>query len=258
MYAYLKGEITFRAPAYLTLEVNGIASFDRFLITMEPVGAALENPTGAVLLEGVISADLLVLLTDTPGLLTADPRIDNSASLIEEIRIVDREIEALAGGAATAMSQGGMASKLSAAKIASWSGVDAIIAAAHRPSVLVDAVTETSGVGTLVRARDERLNARKLWIAFALASTGTITVDAGAREALLRSGGSLLAVGVTGADGDFAAGDAVEVVGPDGEVFAKGLAGHGATDVRAAIGERSVDVIHRDDFVLLPDAVRSA
>ncbi len=216
-----------------------------------------DNDRIAALVAHLIHADLLVLLTDTPGLLTADPRTDNSASLIEEIRIVDREIEALAGGAASTMSQGGMASKLSAAKIASWSGVDAIIAAAHRPSVLLDAVNAATGVGTLVRARSERLNARKLWIAFALASGGTVAVDDGARQALLRGGGSLLAVGVTGATGDFAAGDAVEILGPDGEAFAKGLVGHSADDVRMSVGERSVEVIHRDDFVLLPDAVRS-
>jgi glutamate 5-kinase len=216
-----------------------------------------DNDRIAALVAHLIHADLLVLLTDTPGLLTADPRTDNSASLIEEIRTVDREIEALAGGAASSMSQGGMASKLSAAKIASWSGVDAIIAAAHRPSVLLDAVNAASGVGTLVRARSERLNARKLWIAFALASAGTVAVDDGARQALLRGGGSLLAVGVTGATGDFLAGDAVEIVGPDGEAFAKGLVGHSADDVRVSVGERSVEVIHRDDFVLLPDAVRS-
>ena len=217
-----------------------------------------DNDRIAALVAHLVQADLLVLLTDTPGLLTADPRTDNSASLIEEIRIVDREIEALAGGAASSMSQGGMASKLSAAKIASWSGVDAIIAAAHRPSVLIDAVTETSGVGTLVRARSERLNARKLWIAFALAGVGSITVDDGARQALLRGGGSLLAVGVTEASGSFASGDAVEIVGTDGETFAKGLVGHSADEVRSSIGERAVEVIHRDDFVLLPDAVRSA
>ncbi len=216
-----------------------------------------DNDRIAALVAHLIHADLLVLLTDTPGLLTADPRTDNTASLIEEVRIVDREIEALAGGAASSMSQGGMASKLSAAKIASWSGVDAVIAAAHRPAVLLDAVNAVPGVGTLVRARSERLNARKLWIAFALASAGTIVVDDGARQALLRGGASLLAVGVTDATGSFVVGDAVEITDSAGEVFAKGLAGLSGDEARDSIGERLVEVIHRDDFVLLPDAVRS-
>ena len=213
-----------------------------------------DNDRIAALVAHLIHADQLVLLTDTPGLLTADPRIDSQASLIEEIRSVDREFEAMAGEASSSMSRGGMASKLSAAKIASWSGVETIIAAAHRPNVLVDAVTESTGVGTLVRARAERLGARKLWIAFALASQGHITVDAGAKRALLDHGGSLLAVGVTAVSGSFVAGDAVEVAGPDGVAFAKGLAGLSAADAEASIGQREVAAVHRDDFVVLPSA----
>lgn len=212
-----------------------------------------DNDRIAALVAHLVHADQLILLTDTPGLLTADPRVDQNASLIEEIHTVDREIEALAGAAATTMSQGGMASKLSAAKIASWSGVETVIAAAHRPNVLADAVINSSGVGTLVRAQNERLNARKLWIAFAVASKGHLHVDAGARRAVLAEGGSLLAVGLTQVDGDFAAGDAVEVRGPEGEVFAKGLVGLDASDLRAAIGERAIEAIHRDAFVIMPD-----
>jgi len=211
-----------------------------------------DNDRIAALVAHLVRADMLILLTDTPGLLTADPRVDAQASLIEEIQIVDREIEAMAGSASSTMSQGGMASKLSAAKIASWSGVDSVIAAAHRPNVLIDAAASASGVGTLVRARAERLSARKLWIAFALASQGQIVVDDGARDALVSRGGSLLAVGVTSVSGSFAPGDAVEVVGSDGCVFARGLAGVASGDVASAVGERSVEVIHRDDFVVLP------
>ncbi|MCL4118441.1 UNVERIFIED_CONTAM: hypothetical protein GTU68_041650, partial [Idotea baltica] len=214
-----------------------------------------DNDRIAALVAHLVHADLLVLLTDMPGLLTADPRVDAHASLIEEIRSVDREFESMAGSAASTMSQGGMASKLSAAKIASWSGVETIIAAAHRPKVLRDAVMQTTGVGTLVRARSERLNARKLWIAFALASQGQLRVDAGAKRALLEQGGSLLAVGLTGVSGEFVAGDAIEVVGPDDVVFAKGLVGLASDEAITAVGEQSVEVIHRDDFVLLPAAV---
>ena len=213
-----------------------------------------DNDRIAALVAHLVHADLLVLLTDTPGLLTADPRVDAHASLIEEIQIVDREIEAMAGSASSTMSQGGMASKLSAAKIASWSGVESVIAAAHRPNVLVEAAQGVAGVGTVVRAHSERLNARKLWIAFALASQGQVVVDDGARQALVSRGGSLLAVGVTAVSGHFAAGDAVEIVGTDGEVFAKGLASVGVDDASRSIGEREVEVVHRDDFVVLPAA----
>jgi len=211
-----------------------------------------DNDRIAALVAHLVHADTLVLLTDTAGLLTADPRVDERASLIEEIAIVDREIEAMAGSALTTMSQGGMASKLSAAKIASWSGVETVIGAAHRPNILRDIVLRASGVGTVVRARKERLSARKLWIAFALASQGRLVVDDGAKRALLERGTSLLAVGLTGVSGQFLAGDAIEVVGPDGEVFAKGLAGLSAPEAEAAIGAREVEAIHRDDFVLLP------
>ncbi len=217
-----------------------------------------DNDRIAALVAHLVHADLLVLLTDTPGVLTADPRIDEHASLIEEIRSVDREIEAMAGSAATTMSQGGMASKLSAAKIASWSGVETIIGAAHRPNVLQDAVLRTPGVGTVVRARPERLSARKLWIAFAVASQGQLIVDAGAKNALLDRGGSLLAVGLTAVTGEFVAGDAIDVVGPDGVAFAKGLAGMNSIEAQAAIGEHEVKAIHRDDFVLLPAASATA
>jgi glutamate 5-kinase len=217
-----------------------------------------DNDRIAALVAHLVHADLLVLLTDTDGLLTADPRVDSQASLIEEILVVDREIELLAGGAATTMSQGGMASKLSAAKIASWSGVDALIAAAHRPGVILDAINDSKGVGTRVRARSERLNARKLWIAFALGSAGTITVDDGARRALTAEGGSLLTVGVLAVSGEFLAGSAVEVAGPDGVVFAKGLTSLDSTGLGESIGERSVEAIHRDAFVVLPDALASS
>jgi glutamate 5-kinase len=216
-----------------------------------------DNDRIAALVAHLVHADLLVLLTDTEGLLTADPRVDADASLIEEILEIDRELELLAGGAATSMSQGGMASKLSAARIASWSGVDAVIAAAHRPDVILDALDEEILVGTRVRSRGERLGARKLWIAFALGSTGRVSVDDGARQALMSRGGSLLAVGVRSVDGDFTTGSAVEVAGPDGVVFAKGLTSVDSQTLADSIGERSVEVIHRDHFVVLPDPIVS-
>jgi glutamate 5-kinase len=218
-----------------------------------------DNDRIAALVAHLVGAETLVLLTDTVGLLTADPRLDENASLIEEIVEVDHELEALAGGAGSARGSGGMSTKIAAAKIASWSGVRTVIAAAARDHVVVDAVEGVAGVGTVVHPRASRLTARKLWIAFAVGSQGTISVDAGARQALLRGGTSLLAAGVTGADGDFDAEDAVELAGPDGVVFAKGLSRLDTAGVRAAAGRRSADlpdgvpswVVHRDDLVVL-------
>ena len=149
-----------------------------------------------------------------PGVLTADPRLDAGASLIEEIVEVDHELEALAGGAGSARGSGGMATKIAAAKIAAWSGVRTVIADADRPGVLPDAVAGVAGVGTVVLPHDRDLPARKLWIAFAVGSAGTVVVDDGARRALER-GGIVAAAGRRGrGPGAFDADDAVEIAAP--------------------------------------------
>src|SRR5439155_9140558 len=163
-----------------------------------------------------------VLLTDTPGLLTADPRLGSEGSLIEEIVEIDHELERVAGGAGSPRGSGGMASKLAAAKMAAWSGVRSVIAAADRPGVLAGAVAGEPGVGTVVRPRDTRLSARKLWIAFAVAASGTVVVDDGARRGLTERRTSLLPAGVIDVQGDFGADAAVEVADTSGRVFAKG------------------------------------
>jgi glutamate 5-kinase len=219
-----------------------------------------DNDRLAALVAHLVEAEMLVLLTDTPGLLTADPRRDASASLIEEIVAIDRQLETLAGAAGTVRGSGGMASKLAAAKMATWSGVQAVIAGASRERVLQDAVAGTAGVGSVFRPRAHRLSARKLWIAFAVGASGRVTVDAGARAALEARSVSLLPAGVIRVAGSFDAGDAVELADPDGVVFAKGLVRFGAADLTASAGRRTAElrpdlpseVVHRDDLVLLP------
>jgi glutamate 5-kinase len=219
-----------------------------------------DNDRLAALVAHLLRADLLVLLTDAPGLLSADPRVDRHASLIEEIAEVDHEIEALAGGPGSVRGSGGMASKLAAAKIAAWSGVRVVIADAARPDVMVDAVSGAPGVGTVFVPREQRLAARKLWIAFAVAASGTVIVDEGARKALVERGVSLLPAGVLAVHGAFDADDAVGVAGPDGTVFAKGLSRHPSGRLEALIGRQTWqlpddvphEVVHRDDLVILP------
>jgi glutamate 5-kinase len=218
-----------------------------------------DNDRIAALVAQLLGAELLVLLTDAPGLMDADPRVVAEASLIEEIVEIDQQLEALAGGAGSARGSGGMASKLSAAKMASWSGVRAVIAAAGRPGVVDDAIAGRPGVGTIVLPRARRLSARKLWIAFALPSHGRVTIDAGAARAVAGGGRSLLAAGVVAVEGAFDAEDAVEVVGPDGAVVAKGLVRVDTPTLRSIAGRRSADlvdgsgeVIHADDLVVLP------
>ncbi len=210
-----------------------------------------DNDRLAALVAHLVGAQVLVLLTDAPGLLTADPRRSSEASLIEEVVEIDHQLERLAGGPGSAMGSGGMASKLAAAKIATWSGVEAVIADAGRPGVLAAALAGETGAGTVFRARERRLSARKLWIAFALGSSGSLVVDEGARTALTERGRSLLAPGVTGVTGGFRPGDAVEIGGPDGQVFAKGLVRVPAERAGEWMGRRSQVVVHRDDLVLV-------
>jgi glutamate 5-kinase len=217
-----------------------------------------DNDRLAALVSHLVAADVLVLLTDTHGLFTADPRLDGEASLIEEILEVDAALEAVAGGAGSDRGSGGMASKLAAAKIAAWSGVRSVIAAADTPGVLRRAI-EAEPVGTVVVPRAARLPSRKLWIAFARGAAGRVVVDAGARHALTADHRSLLPAGVRTVEGRFDADDAVEVVTDDGVAFAKGLVRYDSATLRQVAGRRTTDlpdgapheVIHRDDLVVL-------
>ena len=219
-----------------------------------------DNDRIAALVANLLRADLLVLLTDTPGVLTADPRIEPSATLIEEIAAIDQAIEEVAGTAGSRGS-GGMASKLAAARMASWSGVRTVIAAADRPEVLAEAIAGISGIGTAVPAREARVAARKLWIGFAVAPHGQVTIDDGAAEALSRSGGSLLIPGITRTEGTYSQSDAVEIMTLAGEVFAKGLVAFDSDTMDKWKGSRAEELpagvspvaIHRDDLVILDE-----
>jgi glutamate 5-kinase len=217
-----------------------------------------DNDRLAALVAHLVAADLLVLLTDIPGLLSADPRTTAEASLIEEVVEVDHRLEALAAGPGSDLGSGGMTSKLAAAKMAAWSGVETVIAEAARPGVL-RAAAGGEPVGTVFRPRPRRLPARKLWIAFAVGPAGTLVVDDGARRALLERDASLLPAGVVSVKGEFDAEAAVEITGEDGDVFAKGLVRHSAHRIRSWAGRRTSElpeganpeVVHRDDLVVL-------
>jgi len=221
-----------------------------------------DNDRIAALVAHMVGADLLVLLTDTAGVYTADPRTDPDARIVGEITDLPmlEELAANAGGAGTDRGSGGMASKLAAARIASLSGVRSVVAAADRPRVVADAMAQRPGVGTTVLPQPEQLSARKLWIGFAMAPSGALRVDAGARRAVAERGASLLAIGITGHEGDFQRGDSVEVLGPDGDTFARGLVEVSSADMDSVKGLRSGDlppgapdeVIHRDSLTVLP------
>jgi glutamate 5-kinase len=218
-----------------------------------------DNDRIAALVSALVDADVLVLLTDTDGVLTADPRLDPSASLIEEIVEFDRQLLDVAGASGSVRGSGGMASKLTAARIAAWSGVRTVIARADRDGVIRSAVNGDAGVGTSVVPRPTRLSARKVWIGFAMPSVATVTVDAGARTALEQGGRSLLAAGVLGVTGSFERRDPIELADPDGVVFAKGVARMSHSELDEVAGVSASDlpdatpriVIHADDLVVL-------
>ncbi len=220
-----------------------------------------DNDRIAALVANLIGAQLLVLLTDTPGLYDQDPRYAQDALLVAEVVEFDEALERAAGGPGSANSSGGMASKVAAARIASWSGVRVVIAKSDRPSVVVDAVHGVPGVGTVIAAKDRRIPARKLWIAFALPATSRVRVDAGAVEALVKRDASLLLAGVHGCTGEFAVGDAIEIEDLGGNVFAKGIARLSSAEVTAHLGasahgrRESGELIHRDDLIVLLGAI---
>jgi glutamate 5-kinase len=217
-----------------------------------------DNDRIAALVAHSMKADVLVLLTDLDGLYTSDPRVDSGADLVADVAADDPLLSIRADAGGSGRGSGGMASKLAAARIASWSGVRTVIANAARDGVLPEAV-DGIAVGTTFAGHDRRLPARKLWIAFAAEVRGAVVVDEGARQALTRRSTSLLPAGVRDVIGSFGEGDTVDVRGADGTVFARGMVFVTASDLRAVAGMQTRDlpdgmvheVIHRDDLVVL-------
>jgi glutamate 5-kinase len=217
-----------------------------------------DNDRIAALIANSVAADVLVLLTDMDGVFTADPRRDASATLIPYVRADDPLLSIDADGGGSGRGSGGMASKLVAARMASWSGVRSVIARAARRGVLAGAASDEL-VGTTFEAHRTVLSARKLWIAFAAEVAGTVVVDAGARQALTNHPNSLLPAGVTSVVGAFDVGQVVDLADPDGAVFARGIASVTAERLGTVLGRHTRDlpagmvheVVHRDDLVVL-------
>ena len=217
-----------------------------------------DNDHLAALLAHLVSADMLVLLTDTAGLYTTDPRTNSDAKVISVVAADDPLLSVSASGAGSDRGSGGMASKLAAARIASWSGVTAVIAAAESDSAVMAAINGDV-IGTRFLPHDRQLSARKLWIAFAAEVEGSIVVDTGARDALVLRGTSLLPAGVTAVTGSFDVGAVVEIVTQSGELLARGLTAMSSDVVATSMGKRTADLVdlavvetvHRDDLVVL-------
>ena len=213
-----------------------------------------DNDRMAALVAHLVQADLLVLLTDTEGLLTADPRIDDTATLLSEISHTDEVLDSLIGSRSGPLGSGGVGSKIAAARMAAWSGVPTIIARASNDSALSESLAGDR-VGTWVEPRQQRLPARKLWIAFGQPSEGSVFVDAGAVVALTANGRSLLSVGVRGLEGAFFPGSALEIKSEDGVLVGKGITRVSSSDLNRVVhGDRAEPgqiVVHRDDLVMM-------
>ncbi len=207
----------------------------------------------------LVKADLLVLLTDTDGLYTADPHEDPEARLITRVDDLG-ELECVRIGAVGALGSGGMGSKINSARMATSGGVETVIARGNRLGVLA-ACLAGEEVGTRFASRPLGLPDYKLWLLYGKPAHGKVVVDAGAVKAL-RGTGSLLPVGVTGVEGDFAVGDAVVVTDEQGVELAKGLVSYAKKDLDRVKGlhssqvvellpQASPEVIHRDHMVLV-------
>jgi glutamate 5-kinase len=220
-----------------------------------------DNDTLAGLVSNLTDADLMIILTDQEGLMTADPRVDPAARLIHNAAIDDPQIAAIAGEGG-AWGRGGMRTKITAAKLAARSETSTIIAAGHRPDVLRD-IAAGREVGTLLAARGAGMAARKQWLAASLHVKGRLTIDAGAARVLREQGRSLLAVGVTTVMGNFDRGELVACFDPEGREVARGLTNYSSAEVAAIKGQPTAqfesilgfvhepELIHRDNLVLV-------
>ncbi len=216
-----------------------------------------DNDRLAAVVSHLVEAGILIILTDTAGLYSGDPRFDDDAELLDAVRYTDEVLDDVQRGASGPLGSGGVATKVAAARMAAWSGIPTVVASASEPDVVARVVAGEE-IGTWVAPHEEKLSARKLWVAFGQPAEGRLGIDAGAVRALVRHGKSLLAVGITSVAGEFGAGAAVEVLGPGGDLVGKGLVALGADALRASLGKHSSEVggeaIHRDDLVVLAGA----
>lgn len=220
-----------------------------------------DNDTLAALVAILVEADLLVILTDRAGLYDKDPRAHADAVLIHEGRAGDKALEAAAGGSGV-LGRGGMRTKLSAAATAARAGVGTVIASGREPEVLLR-LLDGERLGTYLAPAQERLAARKQWLAGQLQVRGRLVLDAGAVKVLREAGRSLLPVGVTSVEGDFQRGELVACVAPDGREVARGLVNYSAADSARILGQSSdrieailgyvgePELIHRDNMVVV-------
>lgn len=220
-----------------------------------------DNDTLAALVANLIDADVLVLLTDQEGLFTANPEHDPQASLIGHLAASDSSLDAMVGGGGR-LGRGGMVTKLRAARLASRSGTETIIASGRAPRVL-QRIADGEALGTWLESGREPQSARRQWLASLVTAKGTFELDEGAVRVLRADGKSLLPVGVRSVSGNFRRGDVVLCRNAAGDEIARGLSNYGSAEATKIIGQSSTriaellgyggepELIHRDNLVLL-------
>ncbi|MBZ8178329.1 glutamate 5-kinase [Corynebacterium poyangense] len=195
-----------------------------------------DNDRLAALVAHLVQADALVLLSDVDGLYDRNPQ-EPGARFIPEVRS-GHDLQGVVAGDGGKVGTGGMASKVAAARLAARGGVPVLLAAADNVGPALD----DASVGTVFYPRDNRISAWKFWALHAADSTGVLRVDQGAMEAVISGGHSLLAVGITGVEGEFRVGDIVDITGPEGQLLGRGEVRFDAVELRSLIGKRSEEL----------------
>jgi glutamate 5-kinase len=253
--------------ALLQLRVVGIVN-ENDVVAVDELDEAKfgDNDNLSAMVANLVDADLLLLLTDTAGLHTADPRRDPAARLIPEVRHIDEEIERLADRAG-ALGIGGMVTKIEAARLATASGVTVIIADGREPDIILR-LARGEEIGTRFLPAATRLESRKRWLLSGLCNRGKLVVDSGAALALKKQNRSLLAAGIKEAEGDFDRGDLVEIYDAEGHYFGCGLVNYSSHDINLIKGAHSgeiatllgtdfgPEVVHRDNLAVLQEVAR--
>lgn len=220
-----------------------------------------DNDTLAALTANLVEADLLAILTDQTGMYETDPRTHPDAKLIDERPSNDPALLEMAGGGEGVLGRGGMRTKVQAAVQAARSGASTVIADGAAPNVL-GRIADGEAVGSLLTAGEQKLAARKRWIAGQRTTRGSVQVDAGAARVLREAGRSLLPIGITGASGNFRRGDVVSCNDPEGIEVARGMANYDVGELRQLAGRPSdaipgllgyagePEFMHRDNLVI--------
>ena len=221
-----------------------------------------DNDTLGALVANLIDADALIILTDQRGLYSADPRSNPDAQFVHEARAGDAALEAMAGGAGSAIGRGGMLTKILAAKRAASSGAHTVIAWGREDNVLTR-LAAGEAIGTRLTAQTAQLTARKQWMADHLQTVGRVVLDDGAVQKVTGEGKSLLPIGVTAVSGEFGRGAVITCVSASGVAVARGISNYTSAETRRIMRRPSSEIltvlgfveepelIHRDNLVLL-------